>query len=204
MARTGRPLRLDDVARKDPNGRERTVREVILERVGIGATLADACKAAGIARKTVLDWQRQAAVGFAKATRGERTTANERKLMEFLLALEQAEADAYQRDLAVIAGAAQGGHQVRRTVEKRDGSGNVTERVEQVETLGPDWKAAAWRLSHSSAAYRDKLDVNVTGEVGVVQGNGDEERAEAVARVLAELRRRREAGDQEEPEGGGG
>lgn len=148
--RMGRPTLLDQVVRhRDlPDGTRVpvTAGEQVVERRRLGLDQASAAASAGVDKTTLHHWRLDGARARADEARGRKLSPKEAGLRDFVDALERAEAEWEAGNLAIIQRAAQGGHQVTKTTEKRNAQGDLVERTTVTETLPPLWTAAAWQL----------------------------------------------------------
>lgn len=160
-----RPSKIDQVVRHRDNGTPVTAGEQVIERIQLGLDLQSAADSAGISRATLHNWRLAGARHRAAASQGKKLTPAQRRLAEFLDALERAEAEAEANRLAIISRAAQGGAVVTKTTVKRSGDGQVLERTEVTETLRPEWTAAAWWLERRKPQKYARR-VEVTGAEG--------------------------------------
>ena len=118
---------------------ERTER--LLEAIRAGNYRITACQYAGIAKQTLRNW-----IAIAQGPDAPP------EYIDFLAALEKAEADAEAYDLALIRNAARG---------EKDETGEYT--------VKPQWQAAAWRLERKNPerwGRRDATKIELTGADG--------------------------------------
>jgi hypothetical protein len=160
-----RPTKLNQVVRTRADGSTVTAGDQVVERIQLGLDLQSAADSAGISRQTLHNWRLTGARHRAAAANGKRLTPAQRRYVEFLDALERAEAEAEANRLAIISRVAQGGATVTKTTEKRDANGQLLERTEVTETLRPEWTAAAWFLERRMPAKYARR-VEVTGADG--------------------------------------
>lgn len=191
MARTGRPLKLDDPARTRPDGTIVTIAEAIITAVSLGQDFTAASKGAGISSVTLHSWRLTGARARTQQIKGLKITDNDRRLIEFLNALEKAEAEAELERLAIIHRASQP-HQVVKIVEKvdptqtgPDGQPKVLERTTTTETRPGLWTPAAWWLERRiPSKYARRLEL--TGADGA-QLIPPADRARSLAESLVEF-----------------
>lgn len=165
----GRPPKLDQVVDHTDDGRPVTAAEKIIELTRtVWAPWDLVAKAAGVTPQSVSFWRREGGLARGKLARGEKVTPNQRRYAEFLSALEKAEGQAVADRLGIIHGAAEGGRQRTKVVEKttvRDGV-EVIERTVTTTTDAPEWTAAAWMLERRLTALFGRTRVEVTGADG--------------------------------------
>jgi hypothetical protein len=175
MASRGRPSKIDQVARIDPDGTQLTASEVVVERVGLGLDYQSAADSAGISRRTLHNWRLNAARLRAAQAQGKTAgTANEQVLIDFLHALEKAEAEAEANRLAIIQTVAEGGGVVTKTTVTKNADGQVTGTTAVTETLRPVWTAAAWWLERRKPGKYARR-VQVTGSDAAPLVTADEQ-----------------------------
>jgi hypothetical protein len=179
----GRPSKIDQVVRTREDGTPVTAADHLLDRIRLGAELQTACDSAGLSRATLHNWRLRGGRARAEAVEGVRLKAADRRLVEFVDALERAEAEAEVNRLAIISRAAQGGAVVTKTTTKYNAAGDVLERTVVTETLRPEWTAAAWWLERRKPRlYARRLEV--TGAEGAPLVPADD-----AARALADSAR---------------
>lgn len=184
-----RPLKLDDPARRRPDGTIVTIGEAVITAVGLGQDYTAAAKGAGISTATLHQWRVRGAAARTTQLKGRTVTANDGKLISFLDALESAESNAELERLAIIHRASQP-HQVVKVVEKvdptktgSDGKPLVLERTTTTETRPGLWTPAAWWLERrmpDKYAKRVELSGPDGGDIPVAQ------RARTLADSLSE------------------
>lgn len=173
--RTGRPLTLDELFDRrpildrhgQPTGeyRDITRSDRILELVGAGYFVERAARAAGVPTSTFYSWTAQAAKDTTRRAHGARLTRNEARLVDFLEAVEQAEARWEASQWLLLERASQGTVQETVTEKIDPQTGTVVERTvvrKQVEAKLP---ATFWRL-RQRFPDRYKEQVQVTGPDG--------------------------------------
>jgi hypothetical protein len=169
----GRPSKINQVVRVRADGTEITAADQVIERIQLGLDLQSAADSAGISRQTLHNWRLQGARRRAEAANGKRLTPAQQRYVDFLDALERAEAEAEANRLAIISRTAQGGATVRKVTRKiqrvQDDTGTWSEveleRTEVEETLRPEWTAAAWWLERRMPGKYARR-VEVTGAEG--------------------------------------
>lgn len=166
-----RPLKLDDPARRRPDGSIVTIGEAVITAVGLGQDYTAAAKGAGISTATLHTWRVRGAAARTATLKGRKVTQNDERLIGFLDALESAESNAELERLAIIHRASQP-HQVVKIVEKvdpsvlgPDGQPKVIERTTTTETRPGLWTPAAWWLERRMPGkYARRLEL--TGAEG--------------------------------------
>jgi hypothetical protein len=175
--------------------------ELVVEGVALGLDYQSACDSAGVSRSALRDWRLRGGRLRALEVQGLLGSPSEyeRALIDFVSALEWAEAEAEERRLRVIERAAEGGGEVRRVSRRFDSEGVEVESTVVVEELKPEWQAAAWflerRLPHR---YAKRLELSGVGGEPLV---GSVEKAEGLAESLRAFRAELEAGRRELGEG---
>lgn len=163
----GRPLKLDDPARRRADGSIVTIGEAVITAVGLGQDYTAAAKGAGISTATLHTWRATGATARTAQIKGRKVTANQRRLIEFLDALERAESEAELERLAIIHRASQP-YQVVKIVEKVDPTKNgpdgkplVLERTTTTEQRPGLWTPAAWWLERRMPGkYARRLELS--------------------------------------------
>ena len=178
----GRPTKLNQPATTNPDGTTTTTAQTLINRIQLGLNYQTACDSAGITRKTLHTWRLTAARLRTQQTQNKlpNPTQTEQDLIDFLYALEKAEAEAEANRLAIIARAAQGGTRTEKVTTRYGGDGETLERTVVEGTLKPEWQAAAWFLERRiPERYARRVEVTGAGGSALVPA------AEA-ARGLAE------------------
>lgn len=123
--------------------------EQIATNLASGCFLDQAATAAGIGRRTLLNWRRRGEEAMEKEAMGETLTANEVLYAEFCRRTEQARSAAAVHAHAVIRGA-----------------------------FDSDWRSAAWYLERTDKSNRYGRKVVRTGDLSELPaGEGDRETA---------------------------
>ncbi|GAH05733.1 unnamed protein product, partial [marine sediment metagenome] len=114
-------------------------------------------------------------------------------LIDFLYALEKAEAEAEANRLAIIARAGQGGAPHSKTTTRTLPNGETEVTVVE-ETLKPEWQAAAWFLERRlPGRYARRVEVTGAGGSALVpaaeaaRGLADQIREFQAVRVVGEV-----------------
>ncbi len=148
----GRPSKIGQVVDHREDGSPITAGEKVVELTRtVWAPWRYVASQAGISLVTLDNWRDQGGQARAKMARGEKVTANQRAYAKFLGDLEKAEAEAVSARLSLIELAAKGGAIRTKTVTKTDPDGSVVV-TETVETIAPEWTAAAWQLERRRPA----------------------------------------------------
>lgn len=130
-----------------------TVGEQILRYLRAGAPKVEAAAAAGIGHTTLYQWLRIGADASSALARAELAglpapDLDDRAMacLAFASDVDQVIAEWEVRNLGVLSQLAAGTLKTKRTVERRDGNGQVLERVVTEETMLPDARAITWML----------------------------------------------------------
>jgi hypothetical protein len=198
----GRPPKLDQVVDTTDDGEPITAAEKVVQVTReLWAPWDIVAKTAGISRTTLWSWIRDGGLARGKLARGEKTTANERRYADFLNALEKAEGQAVAERLSIVRNAAGGGHTRTKTVEKRNGDGDLVERTVTTETAEPLWTAAAWLLERRRPAdFGRRMEVTGAGGQPLIP---KEDRIDALAAALEGYQRGVDDGAERERERSG-
>ena len=176
MAKTGnprgRPTNLGQVV-DTHDGRPVTACEALVERLRGGAHREEAARSVGISKASLYDWIKRGALARGRAARGETVERTERRFIQFLDAVEEAEAQAQLTDWSRLGTLAAGGVVQVTTREKvemvTDADGKTTERViERVTTSDatlPSVAALTWRMERRWP-HRFGRRVELTGAGG--------------------------------------
>lgn len=180
----GRPTRLTAVVGVDADGNPITVRERILTWLRSGIPYDTAVLRANISTGTMQHWLRTAAKAEERhlINPDKPLTPHEQELIEFSREVEQAQAEGEARYMTAMGLLAQGGREVKHTVEKvvvnPDGTQRVVERVTRHSTALPSFQALKWILENRYGR-RAPLDVRV--EQGALD---EQERARELADAI--------------------
>lgn len=160
---TGRPLKLNTVIDRTPEGAPITAGEKVIAMVrSVWIPWEDAAASTGVATRTIRDWRRLGATARERIANWQPghdpVTANERQLADFVSELEAAEAAVHAAHLGVITNASKGGLVETKVVETAV-DGKVTQRVTTTTTKPPVWQASAWMLrSRRPDEYRRRFE----------------------------------------------
>lgn len=149
-ARMGRPSEIDRVVRHREDGTPVTAGEQVIEQMKLVNDLHVSAASAGVSNTALYKWRLDGARLRAIEAQGKRAlTERERIFVNFVNALESAEAAWEVGKLRIIQGAAEGGYQHEKVTEKWEmvnGELVLTERTVVRWTADPQWTAAAWQL----------------------------------------------------------
>lgn len=162
--RVGRPSKLTQpVATRD--GQTITASEALIERLRVGAYREEAARSIGISKVTLYNWLFVGARARQKQLTNAKLTVEERRHVEFLNAVEEAEAQAMLTDWTRLARLGEGGiPQIttvirEKTAREVNAEGAVIERVVErtsetrtTHTL-PDATVLMWRLERRWPRY---------------------------------------------------
>jgi len=189
----GRPPRLTEIVRYDEQVDDDggpiivpvTLAEQVVERIRTGLDLNDAAASSNITRQTIWNWRRKGALARARRAQGKAARLPDADAyVQFVDALERAEAEAELTRLQVIEGAAMGGFKTTRTVITYGPDGSVVGRVVTEETVLPNWLPAAWWLERRRPAKYVRPSAATPSPQYVPDDGLDDERAEG---LLAEI-----------------
>lgn len=179
MASTGRPSKLHAVIGRTDDGTDITCAQLVLDETAAGQPLEVVAALANINRSTLLRWLKAGAAVEERLLINPDAPVDDNDLdyRDFRIAYDRARAQGEQRCWQLMHTLAEGGV-TRRVVERRDGQGNVIERVLTTETRVPSFQALAWMM-------RNGYDRHETVEVKVEQGAlSDDERAGELATAI--------------------
>lgn len=169
-ARMGRPSEIDRVVRHRDDGSPVTAGEQVIERMFLVNDLHVSAASAGVSNTALYKWRLDGARLRAIEAQGKRElTERERVFVDFVNALERAEAAWEVGKLSIIQGAAEGGYQHEKVTEKWemvDGELKLTERNVVRWTADPQWTAAAWQLERRKPQKYGKRMALTDGEGG--------------------------------------
>jgi hypothetical protein len=156
----GRPSNIDtvlrNVERRDPETGEITLVPVtvfshIVDALRVGMYLEPAILSTGISKSTVYAWLKTAGtITLAHSGREvnrNKLSAHERRCLDFLEAVDEAQHSWELRALADHSRIERGGWQSVTVREKVNAAGEVVERTTTSETMAPDARAIEWRLT---------------------------------------------------------
>lgn len=163
-AKLGRPSKMDQPARQNDDGSIVTIAEAVIEAVGMGQDYVAAAKGAGISTTTLHTWRVNGARAQTAQLKGQKISAEDQHLVDFLNALLKAESNAELERLAIIHRASQP-HQVVKVVERvtvdAQGKETLVERATTTETRPGQWTSAAWWLERRiPSRYARRLEVS--------------------------------------------
>lgn len=162
--RPGRPSKLDAVV-AERDGQPVTASDAILDRLRVGAYREEAARSVGVSKVTLYNWLLNGARHRQRLLAGDRLTAEQRRYVAFLNAVEEAEAQAMLTDWSRLAQLGAGGiPQVTTTVTEKvvrepDAQGRIVERVVERNTSTktshtlPDAQVLMWRLERRWPRY---------------------------------------------------
>lgn len=175
-ARMGRPSDIDRIVRHREDGSPVTAAEQVIERMLLVNDLHVSAASAGVSNTALYKWRLDGARLRAIEAQGKRTlTDREQVFVDFVNALERAEAAWEVGKLSIIQGAAEGGYQHEKVTEKwepgpPDEDGNPTLRLVERSvvrwTADPQWTAAAWQLERRKPQKYGKRMALTDGEGG--------------------------------------
>lgn len=148
------PSALLRVVETGADGRPRTVHDVLVDRLRLGAAVDVAAAAAGVPRPTVYEWIAEGSRIAARIEGGQITeddlTPGQAAAWRFAVAAVRAVADAETMALGNVVRLAQGGvKRTRRTLTRTTDTGHVETVTE--ETLPPDLRANVFLLERGFA-----------------------------------------------------
>ncbi len=158
------------MVRHRDDGSPVTAAQHIVERMELVNDLRVASASAGISNTALYKWRLDGARLRAVEAQGKRElTDRERVFVDFVNALEKAEAQWEVGKLAIVQGAAEGGHQHEKITEKWemvDGELKLTERSVVRWTAEPQWTAAMTLLERRMPHKYGKRMALTDGEGG--------------------------------------
>ncbi len=169
-ARMGRPSEFDRIVCHREDGTPVTAGEHVVERMELVNDLKVSAASAGVSNTALYQWRLDGARLRAIEAQGKRTlTERERVFVDFVNALERAEAAWEVGRLSIIQGAAEGGYQHEKVTEKWemvDGELRLTEKTVVRWTADPQWTAAAWQLERRKPQKYGRRMALTDGEGG--------------------------------------
>lgn len=151
-----------------------------------GHYIETACALVGLSKTSMYAWLKNGARHRDAGTALSKLSAHDRRCVEFLNAVELADAEALDRDMLRHAALGRGGLEVTETREVTDGQGNVKERHEKTTTLAPNPHVLEWRMERRwPHLFGRRSQLEVTGPDGGPLELSVEERADALARDAA-------------------
>lgn len=165
---TGRPLTLGMTHRVREDGSRLTVGDAIVEALRAGNYIEVAASQVGVGKTAVYEWLARGARARRQSIRsGDPVPPSERIFVGFADAVEEAQAVAEARDVALLASLARGGIVQEVITETVDAEGHLVNRkVERRRTL-PDAKALMWRLERRfTSRWGHQGSLEVTGAGG--------------------------------------
>lgn len=179
-ARVGRPSEIDKIVKVNEDGSALTAGQQIIERMRLANDLHVAAASAGISTTALYKWRLDGARLRAVEAQGKRAlTEREQVFVDFVNALEKAEAAWEVNKLGIIQEAAEGGYQHEKVTEKWemvDGKLTLTEKSVVRWTAAPQW-AAAMTLLERRMPYKYGRRVALTdGDGGPLISPADQAR----------------------------
>lgn len=174
--------------RFDPMARPSKLTDKLIDQIAgnlrTGHYVETTAAMTGLSKQSMYSWLKIGARNHDKPV--SKLTAHEQRCIRFLDAVEQAQADAEDRDLLRHAALARGGLERRTVIERTNAEGNLVERTTKVETLPPDARAIEWRLERRHPEkWGRRSSIEVTGKDGGPLELTTEERADRLAEDAA-------------------
>lgn len=187
----GRPSPIDKtIGHRDVDGTPVpvTVFDRIVSALRAGNYIEGAAASAGMSKQAVYDWMKLGARTRLANTPDKDRTTHERRCVEFLDAVAEAEAAWEAQANTTLEQLSRGGIPVETVTVKVDGKGKVIERTTKTTATLPDAATIKWRLKRR---FRDRYAerIEVTGAEGEPLLPMDER----AAAIVEGLRNAREA-----------
>lgn len=151
-----------------------------------GHYIETACALVGLSKTSMYAWLKNGARHRDSNVAHSKLRAHDRRCVEFLNAVEVAEAEAEEKDMLRLTALGRGGLEVTTVTEKVNAEGNVIEKTTRRETLPPNHQVLEWRMERRwPDRWGRRSTVQVTGKDGGPLELTTEERADRLAEDAA-------------------